>query len=334
MDIKITKTTKFWLYPVSDENFNYFMKYRGNYVTFFEKTNVAPQDIVIVYCKGIKNKGFGALIQISSDTVQNITNKISIFKNNNLNKYRATVSIRKNFTPLIKLKDVINGLKIDDSGFKSVQHFSSRYLKIENGVIQLQNYGQQLTNKLIEIQLKEEEKSNKAIKKQEKSSDDDQSENESSIDDNQSENESSTDDSGSDQSENESSSDDSDSDQSENNNRGFIPIMVIPCKNLKIEDMDKENRGETFINHYQKCNQCEVTNNNNRELCSIIGKAKIEFFELKTEKHAFFNPPLDCYFAMEKYEVLGATQFPYIRIVYINNKHQLYDKCILITWCE
>jgi hypothetical protein len=347
MNLEITKNTKFWLYPVSGDNFNYFMKYKGDYITFFGKNNISSQDIIIVYSKELKNRGFGALLQISGDLALNTTNNIKIFKNDNLNKYRAKVSIRKNFIPLIKIKDVIDNLKISDSSFKNVQSFSGKYLKGENGVILLQNHGQLLTNKLIELSSKKDEKNSQGKKSSKNSSDNDsdsdrsekevsgdESSDDESSDDKSSDDKSPDDKSSDDESSDDESSDDESSDETHNNNRGFIPIMVIPCKDFKIEKIDEKNRGDAFMNHYKKCNKCEVTNNNNRELCSIVDKAKIDFFDLETEKHAFFNPALDCYFGMEKYEVLGATQFPFIRVVYINNKHALYDQCILITWCE
>ena len=78
---------------------------------------------------------------------------------------------------------------------------------------------------------------------------------------------------------------------------------------------------------------CDITNNNNKELCSIIDDSRVEFIEIKDEKHGYFNPALEAYFNLRKYEPIGAKEYPFVRVMYINNDHEIYNKCILIAWC-
>ena len=107
--------------------------------------------------------------------------------------------------------------------------------------------------------------------------------------------------------------------------------MIIPCKEY---NLPKKNKEKYFKEHYKLCNRCNITNNNNKELCSIIDKAKIEIIEIVDEKDGYFDPPLDDYFLGEKHEPLDIPKYPFIRVALINNGHEIYDKCMLITWID
>jgi hypothetical protein len=124
---------------------------------------------------------------------------------------------------------------------------------------------------------------------------------------------------------------DSSSDDLEDDLNGYIPIIIVPCKEFKLP---LKNRETYFVQHYKSCNNCDITNNNNRELCSVMDKAEIEFLEIIEEKHAYFDPALDHYFGGKKFEPMGSTKYPFIRVMYINNAHDIYNKCIFITWCD
>ena len=143
----------------------------------------------------------------------------------------------------------------------------------------------------------------------------------------------------------------------DNNSLGFIPILIVPCddfcfpKNNRDEETEEQISDEEteeqisdegteeqikkyFIKHYKKCNKCIITNNNNRELCSIIDKATLDYVEINEEESGYLDPPLESYWALEKHEPIDANQLPFIRIAYINNGHDIYNKCILVTWQE
>jgi hypothetical protein len=124
---------------------------------------------------------------------------------------------------------------------------------------------------------------------------------------------------------------DSSSDDIEDDPNGYIPIIIVPCKEFKLP---LKNRETYFVQHYKSCNNCDITNNNNRELCSVMDEAEIEFLEIVTEKHGYFDPALDHYFGGKKFEPMGSSKYPFIRAMYINNAHDIYNKCIFITWCD
>lgn len=121
------------------------------------------------------------------------------------------------------------------------------------------------------------------------------------------------------------------SDEDLNDVNGYIPILMIPCDDFKLPSTKIL---QYIVNHYKKCDICDITNNNNRELSSIIDNAKIEYVEIIDEKSGYFDPVLDAYWGLYKYEPVGVTQYPFARISYINNGHDIYNKCILIAWAD
>ena len=118
-------------------------------------------------------------------------------------------------------------------------------------------------------------------------------------------------------------------DKNEDSN-GFIPLLIIPCDLFKFPQTNKD---KYFRDHYKNCNKCDITNNNNRELCSILDKATLQVIEIKDEKHGYFNPALDAYFNLKKYEPMDSKETPFIRVMNINNDHEFYNNCLLIAWC-
>ena len=333
MNLKILSTSKFWIYNLSKNNYSDYIKSEVNYITFFEPKNINKNDIIIIFCKDRLNNGFGSILQVDGIPLKNNID-INIFKNDNLNRFYLKIKFKKIFIELIKISEIINYLKTDEVGYKSVISFRTKFFKNPNSIVYMGShlYGKKITEKLIEL-------SNNNIKNKNNDITDDKEDKNISSDDESKENK----DISSDDENKENEKNESDDENKENNNEknneeeienGFIPIIIIPCKNLKIESIINKDRIKYFIEHYKICNECEVTNNNNRELCSIINEAKFEFIEIKKEKHGYFNPPLECYLNLEKYEPIGIKQYPFIRIVYINNDHDVYNKCFLITWCE
>ncbi len=83
------------------------------------------------------------------------------------------------------------------------------------------------------------------------------------------------------------------------NERGFIPILIIPCPEFEIPLSDKS---KYFREHYMRCDICEITNNNNRELSSILHKkeTKILIKNVTTEDNELVNDSLEHYFSLKK----------------------------------
>ena len=92
---------------------------------------------------------------------------------------------------------------------------------------------------------------------------------------------------------------------------------------------------ERYQYYFKKCNKCDITNNNNRELCSIIDIATIEVVTITESEDIFFDSPLEDYFDNVKHEPIDGDKYDsFIRVAYIDNYHDIYNGCILVTWIE
>jgi hypothetical protein len=350
-DISFEPATKFWIYNLKTANYNEYVKSKSNYITFFGEYSISKNDIIILFQKDRRGSGFIGILQATQDLDMN-NNGITIFKNENLNKYYVKLKYKKLFSNLIKIDEVLSSLKIpknDNTGYKNASSFRSRFLKNDNTAVQMTIFGKKILEKLIELSNKT---NNELIQSQKSISDESLQKSEEKIDkpkkptiepikeynkviklkpDSEDEN---SDDSDIFYKNDDNSEDDNDEDEEESDEgdpNGYIPIMVIPCEEFSIPKKDKV---EYFIEHYKKCNNCDITNNNNKELCSIIDNSTVEFFELKNEKHGYFNPALDSYFKLKKYQPMSVNEYPFIRVIYIKNYHDIYHGCILIAWCD
>lgn len=309
-NISIYPTTKFWLLVLSKNTFIEYSKYKKNYLTCFDDCGVKKDDIIIIFCKaGNKTEsGFKGLIQTSRDQKKN--DKINIFKNNDLNKYFIKLKYKNIFTKAIKINEILNHLKTDLTGYKNIvsfrQSFRQKFLKNDNTLINIDPYGKKIVDKLIFL----DENKNQNVTEEYSNTDSQTSSEKSNIEIN---------------SENDNTTEEFDQEEKPGN----IPILVVPCKDFKLPNKQKE---KYFVNHYKTCKKCNITNNNSKDLCSIIDVAKIEIVEIIDEKHGYFDPPLDDYFLIENHEPIDFSETPFIRVAFINNSHEIYDKCLLITW--
>lgn len=313
--LNITKNSRFWLYVLSKNYCTDITKNCDINVGFFENKDIDKEDVIMLYCKDGSRNGFLGILQLlEKPKLSNGT--IKIFKDNNFNRFYSKLKYKKMFGDLIKPNEILNSLQTEVAGFKSVASFRSKFLKNLNTIIKIELYGKKIIDKLIEVS-----NSNDEISKQGNDSEEIiYSEEESKSDNVSDEEEESKCDSASNDEKEESENDDT---------NGLIPIMIEPCKNFEWSN----DRVKYFVEHYKNCKKCKVTNNNDRELCSIIDEAKIEVVEIDEEEHGYFNPVLENYYALKKCEPLGATEYPFVRVSYINNDHDIYNKCLLVSWC-
>jgi len=114
---------------------------------------------------------------------------------------------------------------------------------------------------------------------------------------------------------------------------GIIPILVIPCKNFvwpkKKGDMEKY-----FVDHYKTCRECDVTNNNTIELSSFIDKATVEIVDIEDEDEPYIEYPLEAYDNLKRHcpdDMNNSDGTPFIRVAKINQCHDVYRNCLLVT---
>ncbi|QKF94240.1 hypothetical protein QKU48_gp0782 [Fadolivirus algeromassiliense] len=367
MKLLISKDTTFWIYVMTKNTYTEYIKNKTEYISFFEN-KVSKGDIVIIFNKDRLSNGFASILQLETDLEDN-DDTVNIFKNNNLNRVYGKVGYKIIFPELIKIETVLEYLKTDVPGFKNAMSFRSKFLKNENIIVELYLYGKKIVDRLLVISedtnkklltkqtvvmpiqhktVPIKAKNNKVITKittkkniqviEDDNENNDENNDEDNDEDNDNDNENEIDEDG----DNEVNSkktpfqidDDDDLNEDEDCNEednigGYIPIMIIPCKDY---NLPKVNRDKYFKEHYKSCNNCDITNNNNRELCSILDKSKIQFIEITDEKHMYLNSALDAYLNLRNHKPLDAIEFPFIRVMYLNNDDDIYDKCLLITW--
>ncbi len=111
---------------------------------------------------------------------------------------------------------------------------------------------------------------------------------------------------------------------------GIIPILIIPCKSFawppKKGDMRKY-----FVGHYKTCTSCIITNNNVIELSSFIDKATIEIVDIEDEDEPYIEYPLEAYDNLKRHCPDDMKDSPFIRVAKINQCHEIYKNCLLVT---
>ena len=317
--LKITDKTNYHIYILNKIETDNISKNKSNRICFFQKNNsVKSGDIIIIYQKEKLNCGFNSVVQLCSDVKYNDKN-IKISSDNNMNRYYAKINFKKNFIEIISPEEIIKYLSTDSVGFKNASVFKKKYTSKLNALIGFDVYGKKIMTRLF-VQdednfIKSEEKKQELEEDEdedEKLDEDLEEEDEELEEDEVLENKS--------EDTNESSISD---------NPGFIPIMVVPCKEFKLPKKDRE---EYFVDHYMACKKCDITNNNkNSELTRIINKNNVEIFELTVSKHYYYNPAINAYHDLSNYEPQEIKKKNKARIIYINNGDEDYDGCFLIT---
>jgi hypothetical protein len=125
---------------------------------------------------------------------------------------------------------------------------------------------------------------------------------------------------------------------------GRIPILVIPCDRLKKRMKYSLKISKHILNHYKFCDECEITNNNRKELSSISDNAEIDTVKID-ESTDSANDDVDIHNVIDKYwkskkhmpkhVLIDSSRdilSPYIRIILIGNFHDFYYGSIIIEW--
>lgn len=371
--ITINPNTSVWIYNLTKSDYEDYIKYNNkSYITFMDTNKIEKNDVIMLYQKDRTSGGFAGILQSDSQTQERKKNiKINIFKNESMHNFYTKIKQYIQFPEFIDIATLLKSLNSNSVGFKNTTGFKVKFLKKDNNIIKFDShskqiydiifdiYKQQIKNKKIEQDNEQEdEQDNEQEDEQDNEEEDGQDkdqeieqDNEEDEDDNEedskygihgndllslSDNEDDNCENDSDNEENDESDDNCESESSDDDEimeseEGFIPIMIVPCKKYKIPQLNPE---LYFKNHYKTCEECDITNNNKKELHYILDKATIEIFELKDTKHYHFNPAMECYHAVRRYEPLDIKKRPFIRCIYINNNDEMYNKCLLITWID
>lgn len=305
--IILNKSDNYWIYALGESNVNEFRAYDGPYFVlpntiFVDYTTFKPGDIIIFVTTHNKTYVFIGFIQIGGKITNNRIKNIRIFKDTNLNTNYVSLKFRLFCHNDVKISDTLKAINVEE--MKDNKIFISKYINKREMMKSIPIiYGKSIVKYLIQCnipQLEDTKTTTPDISAKSSSST-------TTTETNEKEEEEET-----------------------IVNNGMIPIIICPCDNYDI--CNSKNKIQYFINHYKTCQKCNVTNNNDIELGSIIDKCKFDFHNIIDKKHAYIDPPLSCYFGDQQHEPIDFTDRPFMRVVYINNGHDVYDKCIVISW--
>lgn len=304
--LKLSKDDNFWLYIINKRGDD-FRKYENPYFTLpycenIDIESIVESDIIMIveHMRGLRFIGF---VQVTGHVCENVDEKIKMFKDRGLNINYVTIKCK--FLCNIELGKVLKYLELEEDIFKNNGNFMRKFVKKHQIVCEFPKaYGRIFVKALMFLNEKENEleiessKTSSEIIPIATNTDETLQENE-------------------------------EEDEAEKEEVGLIPILVVPCKNFVFDDGDK---GQYFVNHYNKCTKCVIINNNRTELGRMINACNLKFYEITLANDGYWDPVLNAYNFGAVYVPLDEIEAPFVKIMYVNNKHNIYDKCFMIVW--
>jgi hypothetical protein len=114
---------------------------------------------------------------------------------------------------------------------------------------------------------------------------------------------------------------------------GHFPICFEPCGKFKWND-DMNVRIKNFKHHYEKCDQCGRTDNNEIPVISKFSKAEFHFTDLKNEGQV--EKILDYYHNTKRWRLEFADDDKKYEHIIINRVNvpsgNLYNGCCFVLW--
>jgi hypothetical protein len=331
-DIRKNINSQYWIYIISSTDWKYlFNKYNNNkfILSSFNKVDILKNDIIIIYQKNKNNNnGFMAFGIVSNDMKKNDMN-IKIFQDKNMNRFYIELNVISMSDNNYKIMDIDKKLQKCKEYIKYKKYtFLHKYIIGNANFVNIpKNVGKNIVEELFKTfkkdNLKKEKNNNflnimldnSNIEKDIEINIDEYMENiEKKID-------------VVEEIVPDEIIDGINNEHAENIIIGKIPILIIPCKDcINIISID------SFINHYNSCDSCEIINNNNREINKELINRKMYHKNLKNSEN-FLNI-ITLYQEVKKY-VYCFNEIPEILPIYlisIDNKYCMYNSCYFIVW--
>jgi len=292
----------FWIYTMSSVMYNGYKNYtdnlgdgRNKYISTYSQHNIEHNDIIFIYLKNYNKSGFIGTLTVKNKQKKN-NKKIKIFRDKNLNKYIIKLTQISLLDSGITINDIINVIKKDIPGYRNKISFIRKHICVEN-IIKLNYNGEKLLKEIYKPKNKNIStcKSKPKIKNNNIKKCKKHTRKHNIIDE----------------------------------YMGQIPIMMIPCKKFKLP---KHNKKKYFIKHFKTCNRCEKIDNNNINILTIFDNAHFDFVDVDDPYDVDIDVALKTYDEIIGYIPPNVNSFPYIRIFKIDNNHEIYNNCILISW--
>jgi translation initiation factor 2 beta subunit (eIF-2beta)/eIF-5 len=355
--LNVQPDASYWIYTMSKKLWDEYTRSTDSsdddslFISSYDKSSIKKGDIIFYYVKDFNNSGFMGLGRVSGSHRKNVKH-IKVFNDRNLNEHVVKLNYVTFFNSPIKIKDIFDSLRDDGvAGHKTVESFRSKYMNRKVYFEKLTIKGFELMKRLFEIsdsneQVDDSEITDETVKTDACNSSKNSykeigSDEPDKIDSvgNSDESPSSANSTSSSvfikqksKTETEKDINESDSGEAESGDpEGEIPILIVKCKLFKWPSTANECI-DYFIDHYKTCKECEITDNNNIQISRIIDDANIEYYVCKKLKDAYFEIPLQYYHELLTHDPINRTTRPFIRITRIENGHEVYQGCILITW--
>ena len=365
--LTVDDNVTFWIYTMNKKLWDEYTKSTDSsdddslFISSYDKTSIKKGDIIFYYVKDASNSGFTGISRVSSSHRKNVKH-IKIFNDKNLNEHIIKLNYVTFFNNPIKIKPIFSVLLNENvAGHKSIETFRSKYMKRNIFFEKLTTNGYNLMTKLFEISDQHDNQDDYDQDDHDQNNDNqdnDNQNNDNQDDDNQDDDEYkqiTIDNSDNDEhcisieddneesptysnnsslfikNNSEDDNDNADDNINEGDDEGEIPILIVTCDEFKWPSSTKKCI-DYFIDHYKKCRNCEISDNNNMQISRILDNADIEYYVCKKIKDAYFEIPLQYYHELLRHDPLDRKTSPFIRITRIENKHEIYHGCILITW--
>ena len=326
-DFNIKKSTNYWIYAIPDKLWVEYNKYLDDsdpfYIGSFKYFDIPIGDIIIVYKKGSKNSGFVCIAQTKEHIIDNMTNKIKIYKDRNHHKYCAKLDLMTKFDP-IKLTDIDADLKSVCKSYKSSSSFSTIYLKADAELNILDNnLGNNIMKKLLEMTNLEKEEIIivPVIKAKPKSilmSIESESESASII------------------SESELNSKSGSENENNQDNQNNIPILVILCdiqRNELLSGDYDDDIGRQIVAHISGCKHCDMTDNGNRylDIYKLADNPDIEFtFNEIDSSEDIHDQITEAYWNLKN--IINNNNNNQIKVYFISEEENMYNNSVFIDY--
>lgn len=321
-DFSINKNTKFWIYTIKECSFEKISKSFNDdeiYLYTHQNVNISINDIIIIYKKGKKDNGYIGVCNSLTNLIKNT--KKNFFNDSILNKYYLEIDTLSLFQTTFKIKDVLE--KLNKKFFKSLPSFRSKYTIGDLNYINVNpNVGKEIVSILYQLSDDYEYNVNKT-KLNDQIIKEDLSFKNSEISDTESLISNSTDLS-------------SNFNINENLILNYkvekqIPVLFIPCERFSWEDDYDGNFIKHFKYHFLKCKNCEINNNNDKDLGAYFKCSNIDY-EIADNDDDDFNNLMESYLRSESFFSIKNIDNNTIRLYLIEDESNIYDRTILIEW--
>lgn len=303
-NIYINKKTKYWIYILTDIQWNIInnnIRLNIMYLSAYSKKHINRNDIIIFYIKNrTGHNGFIGIGQTDTCMDKN-TENISVYNDNNLNRYIIHLKSIKLHNNILRLRSFENTVFSICNDIKSSSYFAMKYLKGDCIFRDIPNhFGFNLTKNILTHNSEPIQNNHIDALYSENQETPDNSNYNSEIYDTK--------------------------DYKIINN---IPIMLLTCDKLKTDTKTTDSISKKIsiiIKHYKYCSECDITNNNTTELHMTLNKIHIKSIKYTTTE---YDLCLESYLSMNVYPENKNNM--YIKIYDMNND-AYYTGDILIVY--